>query len=343
MASLWEPGRSSGEASKEGAVGTAEVGGGEEVGTVAEGFFEGSLAAPAANGGVVALGEDLGHGEAAEFGGAGVVGVVEEPAGAVGGPGRAGCGRIGMGGIGRGRSGQGRIGRAEALVFAGGFVAEDAGKETGDGIDDNGGGEFAAGEDVVADGELAVAEQVVDALVDALIAAADEDEAVKADELAGGGLGEGRTLGGEEDNLLAGGVAGGFGGDGEGFDGLGEGFGLENHALTAAKGAVVNGAVTVVREAAEVVDLDGDQAPGDGPAEDAVAEDGGEEVGENGDEVEAHGRAHGPGRGEAPGNADAGDSAEAASHCVMQLAHAEDTMRWLSAYAVAIIRRAGFC
>ncbi len=296
------------EASEERAVGAAEVGGDEEVGAVAEGFFEGALAAPAANGGVVALGEDLGDGETAEFGGAGVVGVVEEAAGAVGGLGRAGCG---------GRIGLGRVGRTKAFILAGSFVAEDAGKETGDGIDDDGGGEFAAGEDVIADGELAVAKQVVDALVDALIAAADEDKAVEAGELAGGGLGEGRALGGEQDDLLAGGVACGFGGDGEGFDSLGEGFGLENHALAAAKGAVVDGAVAVVGEAAKVVDVDGDQPSGDGPAEDAMAEDGGEKVGENGDQIEAHGRAHGPGRGEAPGDADASDNAEAASHCVM--------------------------
>ena len=86
----------------------------------------------------------------------------------------------------------------------------------------------------------------------------------------GDGLGEGPTLGGEQDDGFAGGVAGGFFGDAEGFEAVPDGLGLEDHAFAAAEGAVVYGAVAVVREGAEVVGVDLDEAGGDGAAEDAV-------------------------------------------------------------------------
>ena len=85
------------------AIVVGEVGFGEQVGAVCEGLGESGLASPAADGGVVAAGEDLGDGNAAEVGGAGVVWVVEQAAGAVGGAGdavggdvrRSGCRRAG--------------------------------------------------------------------------------------------------------------------------------------------------------------------------------------------------------------------------------------------------------
>jgi hypothetical protein len=171
-------------------------------------------------------------------------------------------------------------------------VAEDAGEEAGDGVDEDGGGEFAAGEDVVADAELFVAEVLGDALVDALVAAADEDDAVAGGEAAGVGLGELAALGREQDDA-GGGGAGGSGGDGEGFEALEDGLGLEDHAFAAAEGAVVDGAVTVVGEAAEVVDIDLGDAGAEGARDDAVAQDAGagggaEEFGEDGEEVEEH-------------------------------------------------------
>jgi hypothetical protein len=60
---------------------------GEEVGAVAVGFGEGLLAAPFADGEVVALLQNFGDFEAEEVGGAGVVRVVEEAAGEMGGVG----------------------------------------------------------------------------------------------------------------------------------------------------------------------------------------------------------------------------------------------------------------
>ena len=113
-----------------------------------------------------------------------------------------------------GTAGKVGICQAEALVARGVGVAEDAGEEADGGVKDDGGGELSAAEDVVADGEFLVGEEVGDALVHALVAAADEDDALERGEAVRGGLGEGLALGGEEDDGLAGEVAGGLWCDG---------------------------------------------------------------------------------------------------------------------------------
>jgi len=59
---------------------------------------------------------------------------------------------------------------------------------------------MAAAQHVVADGEFHVAVKLVDALVHAFVASADEDYAVEGGDLAGGGLGEREALGGEQDH-----------------------------------------------------------------------------------------------------------------------------------------------
>ena len=61
--------------------------------------------------------------------------------------------------------------------------------------------------DVVADGKLHVAIELVDAFVHTFIAAADEDYAVAGGDFAGEGLGEGAALGGHQDDLEFGQVA----------------------------------------------------------------------------------------------------------------------------------------
>ena len=119
--------------------------------------------------GVVAAEQDIGDAPAAEFDRAGVLGEFEE-----------------AGGV--------------AVVGGALVVAEDAGEEAGDGVDDDGGGEGAVGEDVVADGKLAVDEVVDDALIDAFIVTAEEDEMRHLRQLFGDALGEGTAGGGEEEN-----------------------------------------------------------------------------------------------------------------------------------------------
>ena len=141
----------------------------QQVGPDAAGFFQCLRATPFRDLGVVAAEEDVGDAPAAELDGAGVLGELEE-----------------AGGV--------------AVVGGALVVAEDAGEEAGDGIDDDGGGEGAVGEDVVADGKLAVDEVVDDALIDAFVMAAEEDEVGHAHELLGDALGEGTAGGGEEED-----------------------------------------------------------------------------------------------------------------------------------------------
>jgi hypothetical protein len=216
-----------------------------------------------------------------EVGGAGVVGVVEEAAGAVGGGWDVSGTVLGAGVL-----------RAEAFEAGRVWIAEDPGQEADDGVEDDEGGALAAGEDVVADGELAVAEEVVDALIDAFVAAAEKDDAVKGGELGGDGLGERTALRGEEDDGLAGGGAEGetlgLGREMEGFDAVEDGLGLEDHALPAAEGTVVDGAVAVVGEGAEILRVDLHETGTDGTGDDAVIERAGEEGGKDGEEIEAH-------------------------------------------------------
>lgn len=77
---------------------------------------------------MVAVAEGFGDGDAEEFGGAGVVGVVEETAGGVGGTGDTIFSQRVLG----------VVGFAEAFEFGGVGVAEDAGEEADDGVDDDG-------------------------------------------------------------------------------------------------------------------------------------------------------------------------------------------------------------
>jgi hypothetical protein len=153
---------------------------------------------------VVSVGEDIRDGRAAEVVGAGVVGVIENAARAMGGAGDAfRSERVGW-------IVALFVGDAEALVTRGVGVSEDAGEEADGGVEDDGGGQLTAAEDVVADGEFFVGEEVGDALVYTFVAAADEDDAVEGCEVVRGGLGERYSLGGEQDYGLTGEVAGGL-------------------------------------------------------------------------------------------------------------------------------------
>ena len=180
------------------------------------------------------------------------------------------------------------VGAAKAFEFAGRLVAENSGEQAHGGVENDGGSEFSAGENIVSDREFAVGESFGDALVDSFIASADEDDALHVRELARGGLRESLALRGEQDNGLAAGVAGFFGRDGQRLDGFGERFRFEHHAFAASKGTVVDGAVAVVGEAAQVVHGDADRPGGEGAGDDSVFQDAGEEARKDGDDVELH-------------------------------------------------------
>ncbi len=124
-----------------------------------------------------------------------------------------------------------------------------------------------------------------DPFIHALVAAADQEELLETGELPSDELVEEAALGGEQDDAAVGGALGP-----DGFDGGEDGFGLEDHALAAAEGAVVHSAVAVVGPIAEVVDEDADEAGLAGACEDAAVEGAAEELGEDGEDVEGHGR-----------------------------------------------------
>ena len=178
--------------------------------------------------------------------------------------------------------------RAEALEASGVGVSEDAGKETGDAVDDDGGCQLTAGQDVVADGEFAVAELFVDALIDTFVAAAKEDDAVERGKVVGDGLGVGAALGGEQDDGFAGRIAGRLRREVEGVEAVEDWPGFEDHAFATAKGPVVDSLMAVVGEGAEVVQVDARGAGGEGAGEDAVIKESCEEAGEDGEDIEAH-------------------------------------------------------
>src|SRR4030095_3144596 len=133
--------------------------------------------------------------------------------------------------------------------------------QAGDGVDHESGGEFAAGENEIADGDLFGGEMFGDAFIDAFVAPAKEKDAVELRVAAGGFLGEALAGGGEQDDggvgverWPGGGVANGMAE--ERFDCFEEWFGLEDHAFAAAKGAIVDGAMAVFGEFAQILDED---------------------------------------------------------------------------------------
>ena len=255
----------------------AEGGCGEQLGPVAKGLLQALSPSPAADGVVIATTERMGNGGAAKGLRPGVVRVVEQTAAAMGGAGNA----VELASI-------MALGGTEAFVAGRVWISENAWQQTDDGIDDDGGAELSAREDVVADRDLVIAEQIADALVDPLIAAADEDDAIEGREVVRHRLGERSAPGGEQENLFA--MAMALFGKTKRLYGAEDGFGLEHHAFAAAVGPIVDRAVAIFGEATQIEAFDGNQTPLDGSTKDAEAERAREEVGKDRDQVEAHGR-----------------------------------------------------
>jgi hypothetical protein len=76
---------------------------------------------------------------------------------------------------------------------------------------------------------------------------------------------------------------------GEGLDGGEEGFGFEDHARAAAGGGVIDLAVFADAVVAEVVDVEVEGSLLLGAAHHAKAQGDADEIGEEGDDVDAHG------------------------------------------------------
>jgi hypothetical protein len=72
------------------------------------------------------------------------------------------------------------------------------------------------------------------------------------------------------------------------LDRFGKGFGLQHHTLSTPKGAVVDGAMAVMRECAQVVHGNLKQAALDCSLDHPMFEEAREEARKDGDDVEAH-------------------------------------------------------
>lgn len=162
-----------------------------------------------------------------------------------------------------------------------GGVAQNFGKESHNGIHDDDGGDDTVGEDVVADGNFLVHEEVDDALIDAFVMAAEEDEMVAlGGEALGRGLFERGACGGHKQHSGPLRAEGGESGE--------NGFALHDHALAPAIGGVVGGAVFVRGPVADVVRVDFHEGALLGASDDAFSQSVGRDLGKEGQDVDAH-------------------------------------------------------
>jgi hypothetical protein len=79
-----------------------------------------------------------------------------------------------------------------------------------------------------------------------------------------------------------------FGFNSQGREAFCDGLGLENHAFAAPERTVVDGAMTVVGEGAQIVDGNLDEAFGESAAQDSIFEKAREEAGKDGDNLKPH-------------------------------------------------------
>src|SRR5512132_4634100 len=229
----------------------------QQVGALPAGALQGLLAAPALHGAVVAGAEHGRDLQAPVDGRPGVLRVLEQ------------------------------TGR-ERLVGGRGGVAHHPGDQPGHGVQDHQGGRLPAGQDEVADGQDLV-DAGADAFVDALVAAAAQDQAGLGGQAPGDPVVEAAAVGGEQhDPGRAIGLQ-----VVECVEGVEPGAGGHDHAGAAAEGGVVDAAVAVGGPVAQVVQADLDQAALPRLAEQAGGQGRGEEPGEDGDDVDQHGYSSG--------------------------------------------------
>ena len=175
------------------------------------------------------------------------------------------------------------------FVVGGRRLAEHAGHEARDRIDDHERAELAAGQHVVADRQLLVDRDLEHALVDALVAPAHEHEVRQRGERSHARLGQRRPRGDEQD-AMRGRRARGL------VDRREQRLGLHHHARPAAVRSVVDGAVAIGREVARVDGVDGDHAGLARAADDAGGQRRLDQLGEDRDDRELHRRIRSSGR-----------------------------------------------
>ena len=158
-----------------------------------------------------------------------------------------------------------------ALVLIALFLGQDAGLQPQDAVGHDQACQLTAGQHVVSDGNFLVAERIDDALVDALIVAADQRHRVIADQLAGLFLIVGAACGGQKDDVrLRAALRSTLGL--HGAQTIGNRLGVEHHAAAAAVGVVVGLLLLVFRIVADLVAVRLKQIFGAGAAQDAGRE-----------------------------------------------------------------------
>ena len=172
--------------------------------------------------------------------------------------------------------------RGERLVDGAHLVTEGAGQKPDHRIRDNHGRKLAPGEHVVAKAQRLVG-KLVDALVHALVAPADEHEPLLAGEALGDRLGERGANGREEDDASRARVRGQ-----DVSHGLEDGGRLHEHALTSPKGGVIDRAVPIVGPVSQVVGAKLEDALGLGAPHDGGAQVGVENTGEDRERLDEH-------------------------------------------------------
>lgn len=164
------------------------------------------------------------------------------------------------------------------------LVAHGTRNQPYDGVGDDGGGQFAAREHVVADGDFLGDEVVADALIHALVVSAEDNDVVEHGEGVCHGLRELLSVGRCEDDLVVVSLLLERGDDAV------DGFDLHDHAGTSAEGIVVDASRFLDGVFSQVVDADVHDALVDGSLDDGVAEGTLEQFGNDADDVDAHGR-----------------------------------------------------
>ena len=141
---------------------------------------------------------------------------------------------------------------------------------------------LSAVQDIVADGDWLGVEEVEDAFVEAFVAPAEQEQSGFEGEFAGEVLVELSALRREDQE-----APGRRGGGGDGFDGFDDRRGHEDHAGTAAEGAIVDLLVLALGPVAEVPAMDGEQVAFDRAFDQALGQERVEQAGEQGQEIDA--------------------------------------------------------
>ena len=170
----------------------------------------------------------------------------------------------------------------KAVVGRAVFVAEHAGDQPHHSIRDDRSGERAVGEDVIADADFLIDEVVDDALIDAFVMTAEENEMRKARVFLGDLLGE-RAAAGRHENHA--GIRGA-----EFLDRGEKWLALHHHSLAPAVRRVVGCAVFVIRPLSQIMHAEIDKAALLRLADHARAERRGGDFGKDREDVEAHGK-----------------------------------------------------